>query len=241
MRICVVVPMHNEEAIAKTSIETILSYTELLSGIVTVCVVNDGSQDATGDILEELLNDYEKEQLQLISHSHNEGYGKALQTGIRFASDNSYDYTVFMDSDLTNHPKYLERFYEKMEEGWDYIKATRYSKGGGTQGVPWGHKVMSVIGNHIAGFLFGLPLTDFTNGFRAVKTDILKQIDFKETGFVVIMEELYQAKFLTESFCEIPYILTSRKEDHGNTHFSYGPRVCMQYFKYAIKSFLRKR
>ena len=71
MRICVVVPMHNEEAIAKTSIETILSYTKLLPGIVTVCVVNDGSQDATGRILEELLKHYEKEQLRLISHTHN--------------------------------------------------------------------------------------------------------------------------------------------------------------------------
>lgn len=241
MRTCVVVPMYNEEAIARANTEIILSYTNNLPPVVTVLVVNDGSRDATGRILEELLGHYKGEQLHLISHPYNRGYGAALQTGIKFASDNNYDYTIFMDSDLTNHPKYLEKFYEKMEEGWDYIKATRYSKGGGVEGVPWSHRVVSLVGNYIAGFLYGLPLTDLTNGFRTVKTDVLKQINYTEMGFAIIMEELYHAKFLTKSFCEISYILTSRKENQGQTHFSYGFRVCMQYLTYAIKSFLRER
>ena len=232
--------MYNEEAIARVNTEIILSYTDKLPPVVTVLVVNDGSQDATGRILEELLEHYHSEELRLISHSNNRGYGAALQTGIKFATDNNYDYTIFMDSDLTNHPRYLERFYKKMEEGWDYIKATRYSKGGGVEGVPWSHRIMSLVGNYIAGFLYGLPLTDFTNGFRAVKTNVLKQINYTENGFVIIMEELYHAKLLTKSFCEIPYILTSRKGNQGQSHFSYGPRVCLQYLKYAIKSFLHK-
>lgn len=235
-----VIPMYNEETIARANIEIILSYTNKLPPVVTLLVVNDGSQDATGHIIEELLEYYNNEQLHLISHSNNRGYGAALQTGIKFASENNYDYTIFMDSDLTNHPRYLESFYEKMEEGWDYIKATRYSKGGGVRGVPWGHRIMSIVGNYIAGCLYGLPLTDFTNGFRAVKTNILKQINYTENGFVIIMEELYQAKFLTKSFCEISYILTSRTSNQGQSHFSYGPGVCTKYLKYAIKSFLNK-
>lgn len=229
--------MYNEEVIARANIEIILSYTNRLPPLTTVLVVNDGSQDTTGRIIEELLEHYHGEQLHLISHSTNLGYGAALQTAIKFAADNNYDYTIFMDSDLTNHPKYLENFYEKMEEGWDYIKATRYSKGGGVEGVAWSHRIMSLAGNYLAGFLYGLPLTDFTNGFRAVKTDILKQINYTENGFVIIMEELYHAKLLTNSFCEIPYILTSRKNNQGQSHFSYGPGICMQYLKYAIKSF----
>lgn len=241
MRTCVVIPMYNEEAIARVNTEIILSYTNRLPPVVTVLVVNDGSQDTTEQIIKELLRNYDNEQLHLISHSKNKGYGAALQTGIKFASENNYDYTIFMDSDLTNHPKYLESFYEKMQEGWDYIKATRYSKGGAVESVPWDHRIMSTVGNYIARFLYGLPLTDFTNGFRAVKTNILKQINYTENGFVIIMEELYYAKFLTKSFCEIPYILTSRTKNQGQSHFSYGPGVCVRYLKYAIKSFLQKR
>jgi len=241
MRVCVIVPMYNEEAIARLSIETILSYTSKLPPIVTVLVVNDCSQDGTEKIIKDLVNQCKESELQLISHSENRGYGAALQTGIRFATDNNYDYVLFMDSDLTNHPKYLEIFYEKMSEDWDYIKATRYSNGGGVVGVPWKHRIISWVGNFITRLFCRLPLTDFTNGFRAVKVDILKQMNLTECGFVIIMEELCQAQYLTESFCEIPYMLTSRKEGQGATRFSYGPGTCMRYLKYAFKSFLRSR
>ena len=241
MRVCVIVPMYDEEAIAQASIETIFSYTRQLPPIVTLLVVNDGSRDATVEIIGRLVAQIsDNNQLQMISHIVNKGYGAALRTGIKFAIDNNYDYAIFMDSDLTNHPKYLKTFYEKILEGWDYIKATRYSKGGGVKGVPWNHRVISVAGNFIARVLYKLPLTDLTNGFRAVKVDILKKINLSEFGFAIIMEELYQAKYLTNSFCEIPYVLTSRKEGEGKTLFSYSPRTCFQYLKYAIKSFLKK-
>lgn len=241
MRLCVIVPMHDEETIAKHSIETILHYTRQLPPLVTVLAVDDGSRDATGSILKELAERHEKAELQLIFHPENRGYGAALKTGIEFSIENNYDYSLFMDSDLTNHPKYLQTFYEKMSEGWDYIKASRYLKKGGVQGVPWKHRAISRTGNLIGKILYGLPFTDFTNGFRAVKVDILKQMNFSERGFVIIMEELYQAKYLTTSFCEIPYTLTARGEKQGVTHFSYGPLACAQYLKYAIKSFLRSR
>jgi hypothetical protein len=141
-----------------------------------------------------------------------------------------------MDSDLTNHPRYLHLFYERIKLGCEYIKATRYAAGGKVEGVPFHHKIVSFMGNSLARILYGLPLTDLTNGFRAVKVDILKKMDLKETGFTIIMEELYWAKSLTRSFCEIPYTLTSRKKEQGITHFSYSPATCLRYLKYALKS-----
>jgi glycosyltransferase involved in cell wall biosynthesis len=240
MRVCAVIPMYNEATIARQSIETILNYTKKLLLPFDLIVVNDGSQDITGDILKDLLNKHNGDGFKVISHPKNQGYGAAIKTGIEFAIENNYDYALFMDSDLTNHPQYLKDFRKKMDEGWDYIKATRYSKGGRVEGVPWCRRIISFLGNIAARVLYGLPLTDITNGFRAVKVNILKQINFTEKGFVIIMEELYQAKFLTDSFCEIPYTLTSRKLGQGKTRFSYGPKTCLLYLKYAVKSFLRR-
>ena len=237
-RICIVVPMFNEEGLAKQSIETILSHTEKLPEETTVVVVNDGSKDSTENIVKGLTEHYGNSKLKLISHRENRGYGAALNTGIQFAIENNYDYVLFMDSDLTNHPRYLQNFYEKMKEGWDYIKATRYSKGGRAEGVPWHHSIISLAGNTLAKILSGLPITDFTNGFRAVKVDILRKMNLKESGFAIIMEELCQAKPLTASFCELPYILTTREK--GTTHFSYGLGTCMKYLYYAIQSFFKR-
>jgi len=241
MRVCIVIPMYNEQRIARTSIETILNYTRKLPPVVTVLVVNDGSVDATVQIVKEVVGEQKEAIVQLISHSTNKGYGAALATGIKFASKNNYDYILFMDSDLTNHPKYLATFHERMIEGYDYIKATRYAKGGTTLGVPLRHRLLSNMGNRLAKILYGMPLTDLTNGFRAAKVRVLEDINFREAGFTIIMEELYHVKKTARSFCDVPYVLTSRGDSQGKSKFSYGPKTYYHYLKYPVRSLLESR
>ena len=142
-----------------------------------------------------------------------------------------------MDCDLTNHPKYLEDFYKKMIKGYDYIKATRYGKNASVFGVPFQKKIVSIVGNLIARNLYGLPLKDLTNGFRAAKVEIMKTIDLKENGFVIIMEELYYVKSIAKTFCEVPFELTSRADSQGKSKFSYGPAAIYSYLKYPLKTF----
>ena len=238
MKVCIVIPMYNEEKIVKHSIKTIVSYTKRLPPIITILIVNDGSEDATENNVKQMINEQGNDDLKLVSHSVNQGYGAALTTGIAFAVDNNYDYALFMDSDLTNHPKYLQKFYVKMVDGYDYIKATRYAKGGAAVGVPLQHRILSAMGNLLAKILYGLPLTDLTNGFRAVKVKVLKKMNLSEPGFSIIMEELYHAKYLAQSFCDIPYVLTSRAGGQGRSKFSYGPITYFRYLKYPVKSFL---
>ena len=144
-----------------------------------------------------------------------------------------------MDSDLTNHPKYINAFIDKMCDGYDYIKATRYGKGGTVSGVSWKSRSLSIVGNYIAKYLYKLPLTDLTNGFRAVNLNIFKQMHLKESGFAIIMEELYYAKFITDSFCEVPYELTVRSREQGKSKFSYNLSTCIKYLKYSFNSYFK--
>ena len=175
----------------------------------------------------------------MLSHQNNKGYGAALNTGINYALLHKYDFVLFMDSDLTNHPKYINAFIDKMCDGYEYIKATRYGKGGSVKGVSWEYRCLSIVGNYIAKFLYKLPLTDLTNGFRAVKLNIYKQMDLKEPGFAIIMEELYNAKFITDSFCEIPYELTVRSANQGKSKFTYNLSTCIIYLKYPFNSYIK--
>ncbi|MDO8435404.1 MAG: glycosyltransferase family 2 protein [bacterium] len=241
MRLCIVVPMYNEAALARESIMMILSYTRQLSIVATVVVVDDGSHDATRTIVDSLVHEVgDTEKLILVAHEHNRGYGAALRTGMHYAIDHGFDYVVYMDSDLTNHPKYLTLFCDKMLEGYDYIKATRYAPGGGMEGVPWKRQMMSRWGNRVARVLFGLPLTDITNGFRALKVSLAAKLQLTESGFPIMMEELYQVQALTRSFAEVPYILTSRQAWQGTTHFGYDLSTLSTYLYYALKSFLSR-
>ena len=238
LKLCIVIPIYNEQDIVRNSIDTILNYTRKLPPIVTVLLVNDGSVDATEQIVSEIINNQELDKLILISHSKNEGYGAAIKTGINFASTKEYDYILFMDCDLTNHPKYLEDFYKKMIKGYDYIKATRYGKNASVFGVPLQKKILSIVGNLIARILYGMPLKDVTNGFHAAKVEIMKTIDLKENGFEIIMEELYYVKSIARSFSEVPFVLTSRAASQGESKFSYSPTAIYSYLKYPLKTFI---
>lgn len=238
MKLCIVVPMFNEEVIARESLETILPYVKQLPITAHLLVVDDGSKDKTADNVNQLVQAH-KPHLVLVSHQVNKGYGAALRTGMHYAITKQYDYVLFIDSDLTNHPRYIEAFYEKMLQDYDYIKANRYARQGGVVGVPLSRRIISYFGNMLARILYGLPLQDLTNGFRAVKTSILSQINLKENGFAIIMEELYQLKYIAQSFAEVPYVLTGRQKQHGKSHFTYDFNTYARYLGYAWRSFVK--
>lgn len=232
----VVVPMHNEEDGAERCVHAVCTAIAALPTRTALIVVDDGSTDSTSKILGSLKS--EGNPFAFLSHERNRGYGGALRTGAEHAADAGYDYILFMDSDLTNDPAYLPAFLTKMGEGYDVIKASRYAPGGRTIGVPAWKVLISAFGNRIARLLFGLPLTDSTNGFRAIRTALFSRLDLTEPGFSSIMQEIYQAKFLTRSFCEVPCTLTARSTRLRPSGFSYRPSVLYAYLKYPIRSFL---
>jgi dolichol-phosphate mannosyltransferase len=236
---CVVIPMYNEEGFVEKCVRAVCAVLETSPYRNGLVVVNDDSEDATGSILDHLSKEHPK--LIVINHGRNLGYGGALRTGVEYAAQKNFDYALFMDSDLTNPPKEIPNFVSKMEEGFDVIKACRYCKNGKVVGVPIIKVLISSMGNKVAKYLFKLPLNDSTNGFRAVRVDLLSRMKISESGFSIIMEELYQAKQFTNSFCEIPSTLTCRAGDQRPSSFVYRPQVFFRYLKYPLLDYLKIR
>jgi hypothetical protein len=116
-----------------------------------------------------------------------------------------------------------------MREGYDVIKATRYSGRGGVSGVPAYRVILSRAGNAIARMLFGLPVHDCTNGIRAARTEILSRMRLTENRFPIIMEELYWSKYLARTFAEVPVSLTNREAALRRTSFTYKPSIFWPY------------
>lgn len=232
---CVVIPMYNEEMGAEQCVRRVCSVLATIPWRNQLVVVNDGSNDRTSGILERLTREFSA--LTVVQHAKNSGYGSALRTGSSTADADGFDYVLFMDSDLTNDPQDLPKFVRKMQEGYDVIKGTRYSGGGSVVGVPFLKVLISAAGNRIARILFGLPIHDCTNGFRAMRAALIKRMRLKENRFPIIMEELYWSKFLAKTFAEVPVILTSRSDGLRQTSFVYRPRIFYDYFKYPLLAF----
>jgi glycosyltransferase involved in cell wall biosynthesis len=231
--------MYNEERGAELCVRRVCAGLTGLPFSSQLIVVNDGSRDRTGEILDHLALEFPR--LTVVHRPKNAGYGAALCTGIEHAARAGFDYALFMDSDLTNDPADIPRFVEKMKDGYDVIKATRYSDGGKVSGVPAYRVIISRAGNWIAQRLYRLPIADCTNGYRAVRTSLLSQMKLTERKFPVIMEELYYSSFLARSFAQIPVRLTNRGREQRPTSFVYRPRVFYDYLKYPVKAFLRVR
>lgn len=229
--------MFNEESGAELCVRRICSVLASVNHPSELVTVNDGSRDQTAGILNALSANILN--LTVIHHEKNRGYGAALRTGIKYAVDAGFDYALFMDSDLTNDPSDIPRFVEKMKEGYDVIKATRYSNGGKVSGIPAYRVMISRAGNWIASGLYRLPITDCTNGFRATRTSLLRRMLLTETKFPIIMEELYYSSYLATTFAQIPVRLTNRLQEQRPTSFSYRPRVFYDYLKYPLKAFFR--
>ena len=233
----VVIPMYNEETGAEKCVGKVTAALRALPERNILIVVNDGSADATRDVLDKIAPQHEN--LVVIHHERNQGYGRALRTGADRAGVLEFEYVLFMDSDLTNDPVYLPLFVEKMRSGFDVIKASRYMAGGGVDDVPWWRVWISRAGNALARRLFRISIHDCTNGFRAVRTSLFRTIQFRENRFAIIMEELYHSRMRGCTFAEVPNRLRNRSADLRPTSFSYKPSTFWQYLKYPLKAWLR--
>ena len=230
---CIIIPMYNEADNVERCLKTIDEFLNGLNANASIIVVNDGSTDATGRVLHELSGKLAR--LIVETHETNKGYGAANITGGKKAFHSGFEYALFMDADLTQNVDYIYPFIDHMEKNVDYIKATRYAGNGGVEGVPFKRWVVSWVGNILARLFLRLPLTDYTNGFRAVKTDIISRIHCSEKGFAYLIEEICEVSKFAKSYAEVPYILSIRANNAAKSKFQYSPRVYWTYLKYLLK------
>jgi dolichol-phosphate mannosyltransferase len=227
-------PVFNEEVAIEQAVSSIDKILETIDIPTKIIAINDGSTDSSSQILKQLANKFPR--LIVVEHEKNQGYGSACFTGLKTAYDLGQNYILFMDSDLTQDPRYINSFIPKMREGYVLIKASRYAKEGKVEGVEFYRVAISWVGNNIARILWRLPIRDFTNGFRAIRSDHFKYLHLKQPGFSVLMEEIYYLSSVTKNFVEVPYTLTVREK--GNSSFRYTPKVFWNYLRYPILSFL---
>lgn len=152
--IVVVIPTYNNGKTLRRVLDGVLDHT------APVIVVNDGSTDATSQI----LNDYS--QIERIDFVHNKGKGCALRAGLARARELGYRYAISIDSDGQHYPSDLPTFVEAMEQTKDpvlLIGARNMTQ----DSVP----KKSSFGNKFSNFWFwfetGIRLEDTQSGYRA--------------------------------------------------------------------------
>ena len=234
LTVAIVIPMLNEVCGAQRCIESVMRELKRLGPNWSVTVVDDGSTDGTAPLLDRLAATVTG--FWVVHHVTNQGYGTALRTGAAEAARRGAEWVLFMDSDLTNPPDDIHRFAAVMGRSVDYVKASRYAPGGAVDGVPLKRRLISRAGNLVSGRMLGLPLSDMTNGFRAIRTEPFLSMPLRQSGFPIIAEEAYWAARMKLRCAEIPTVLTNRDTSLGNSSFRYRPDVVYSYARYPVKA-----
>src|SRR5438552_1091145 len=229
---CVVLPMYNERPNVVPCIQRLTAFLQNVLTRTAIIAVDDGSTDGTLSELRGLESAVPN--LIVEARPQNGGYGGANRTGFAAALREGFEYAVVMDADGTQDPAYIEGFFAPMQARSDFIKATRYGRGGRVIGVDRRRYVVSWVGNRLARIVLRCNLTDYTNGFRAIRSSLLARLETRETSFVVLLEEIRAARKLRATFAEAPYTLTVRADDGSTSKFSYSWRVYLRYLKYLF-------
>lgn len=230
---CIILPMYNEESGASDCVLRIAEFLKDVPCTTAIIAVNDGSTDNTGTVLASLKKLVPG--LIVETNKTNGGYGGANRTGFNAAIREGFEYALVMDADGTQDPAFIQQFFKPMIRSVDFIKATRYSPNSKVVGVSLQRRIVSWFGNRLAQFVLRLPLTDYTNGFRAIRVRLLQRLSTKERGFAMLIEEVSQAKKAGATFAEVPYTLSTRSDNGSKSKFVYSLHVYKSYLKYLFK------
>jgi len=158
-KVLIVIPCYNEEASIPIVLQELQQIKLPGDYQMNVLVVNDSSKDNTSAVAK-------KHGAIVIDLPVNLGIGGAVQTGIIYARDNSYDIAIQLDGDGQHPPKELGKMINfHLETGANVVIGSRFLEKEGFQSSF--ARRMGIKYFHWLNRLFtGLHIYDSTSGFR---------------------------------------------------------------------------
>ena len=205
----VIVPTYNERENIRPLIESILATDARLD----VLVVDDGSPDGTGKIVDEIAES--NPRVHAIHRAGKLGLGTAYLEGFRWALSRPYDYVFEMDADFSHNPDHLPEFLRRITDV-DLVLGSRYRNGRVTVvNWPMSRLLLSYAANIYARAITGLQLYDSTGGFKCFRRKVLEAIDLtsvKSNGYAFQIEMSFRAWKKGFRIAEIPIVFVDRTE-----------------------------
>lgn len=201
-RIAVIIPAYNEEA----SIASVVEDVHRASGnglMLTPVVVNDCSKDKTKSVIAGL-------DCVALNLPINLGIGGAVQTGIKYAFNNNFDYAIQIDGDGQHPPRFIPLLLNEMHKyHWDVAIGSRFIQNEGFQSTVLRRSGIWYF-QWMLKMIIGKTITDSTSGMRMMNRKAMELLysyypdEYPEPEALII----YSRKGL--SFGEVPVQMNER-------------------------------
>ncbi len=161
-----------------------------------VVVVNDGSQDYTGEVLAELSGLYPR--LRVITHARNRGYGAALRTGFSHATK---EWIFYTDGDAQYDPHEMKLLAEALAQDGRADIANGYKI---ARSDPLHRRIIGGLYHHFVKIVFGLPLRDTDCDFRLFRRSVFERVQLESDSGTIALEMVKKFSDAGFRFVEVP-------------------------------------
>ena len=189
MKVCVVIPTYNESAAIGGIIQAIRKQN------LDVIVIDDGSTDTTAHISQSY-------GAVVLKNAKNRGKGLSLIRGLRYALENNFDAAITLDGDGQHLPQEIPSFIQKAQAcDVGIVIGNRIHN-------PRKMPLVRIITNKFMSWLISRiirqKVPDTQCGFRLIKKELIKKIQFTTHRFETETEILIQASLLGYKIKSIP-------------------------------------
>ena len=208
-KVVVVIPTYNERESINKAIDLVLG----LPRQADVLVVDDGSPDGTAGVVR-ARPEFNK-RIFLLEGKGKAGLGTAYRRGFQWAVKNGYQAAVEMDADLSHDPADIPKLLEALEQGAHIAVGSRYLGGISVLNWPQSRLFISTFGGFYVRTLTALPMSDPTSGFKAIRVDVLRDLDWDKVqaeGYAFQIELHHTAWKQGFTIKEVPIVFTERRE-----------------------------
>ncbi len=175
MKISVIIPCYNEEKTIEKIVNKILELKDLDLEII---IIDDNSNDSSKNIIEtKLKNKVHK----VINNEINSGKGYSIRKGIETATG---EFILIQDADLEYDPNDYYKILEPLKSRVaDVVYGSRFIGSDKKRVLYFWHTLGNKFLTLFSNIFTNLNLTDMEVGYKAFKSEILKNIDLKENRF----------------------------------------------------------
>ncbi len=201
--VTILIPAKNEEDTIREVLERVLS----VPLDKQVIVIEDGSSDRTASIVAAF-----GDEVTLIRNEVSRGKGAAIRRGLSYATGTV---VVIQDADLEYFPEELPLLVEPILAGQHgVVYGTRFSQGF-PKSMAWPNRLVNRLLVWAVRLLFGMGITDEATCYKALRRDLLDQMDLQCERFEFCPEVTAKAIRLGESIHEVPVRYEARTKAAG--------------------------
>lgn len=195
LRISAFFPAYNDAATIASMVLTAARTLHRVAADYEIVVVDDGSHDATPDVLEEIAALY-PDRLRIVRHPHNRGYGGALRSGISSAH---FDWIFYTDGDGQYDARELEQLAERAGNEVDVVNGYKIARAD-----PAYRKLIGFLYNRVVKLAFGLRIRDVDCDFRLMRRRLFDSIELKSNSGTICVEMIRKLQDAGCRFAEVP-------------------------------------